>query len=325
VHQSHIGDELIAYHEARARSGVGMIMTEVCSGHNTYDPPNRISLTADEYIPSLKKLTDVCHGYDCTLLTQLFHPSRVPAQSVDCSRPVAYGPSEVMDERYRYQPHPLSMALIEEFVEAGRRTYVAGCDGVEIVASMRYFVTQFMNLRINLRSDIYGDGLAGRLKFLRDTITTIRRKTSDAFLIGIRISANEMDHEGLKSHEVGEICQSLDGDRELDFINVIAGSVFSVAGWTHAVPPMFVEQDYLAPHARLIKDTIDLPVFVAGRINQPHTAEEILLRGDADLCDLVRTNICDPEFANKARTGRSENIRTCMHRVQPSLHWQRRG
>jgi 2,4-dienoyl-CoA reductase-like NADH-dependent reductase (Old Yellow Enzyme family) len=134
-----------------------------------------------------------------------------------------------------------------------------------------------------------------------------------------------MDHEGLKSHEVGEICQSLDGDRELDFINVIAGSVSSVAGWTHAVPPMFVEQDYLAPHARLIKDTIDLPVFVAGRINQPHTAEEILLRGDADLCDLVRTNICDPEFANKARTGRSENIRTCMHRVQPSLHWQRRG
>ena len=101
-----VGDDLIAYHEARAAGGVGLIVTEVCSVHHTYDPPNRISLTRDDHIPGIERLTSMCHGYDCALMMQLFHPGRVPAQSPDGSRPVAYAPSEVADEKYRYQPFP---------------------------------------------------------------------------------------------------------------------------------------------------------------------------------------------------------------------------
>ena len=78
-----ISDDLIAYHEARAAGGVGLIITEVCSVHHTYDPPNRISLTHDKHIPGVARLASMCHRYDCGFMMQLFHPGRVPAQSPD--------------------------------------------------------------------------------------------------------------------------------------------------------------------------------------------------------------------------------------------------
>ena len=168
VQDSRVGENLIAYHEARAQGGVGLIMTEVCSVHPSYDPPNRISLTDDGCIPGLRNLAAMCHGFDCALLTQLFHPGRVPAQSEDGSRRVAYAPSEVMDEKYRYQPYPMPADLVAEFIEgfaeAARRTHEAGCDGVEIIAGMGYLVAQFLNPRLNLRDDAYGGSFEGRLK-----------------------------------------------------------------------------------------------------------------------------------------------------------------
>lgn len=311
-----VSDDLIAYHEARAAGGVGMIMTEVCTVHPTFEPPNRLSLLRDEAIPGFTRLANMCHGYDCALLAQLFHPGRVPSQLLDGSRPVAYAPSAVVDERYRYQPYPMPLELIWEFIghhgDAARRAHQAGLDGVEIIASMGYLVPQFLNPRLNLRDDEFGGDFDRRLKFLREIIKDIRTKTGQDFVVGIRISADEMDHDGLRPKEVLSICEALDRDGSLDYFNIIAGSASSVAGWTHVVPPMFVEPGYLAPYSRAIKDRVELPVFVAARINQPQIAEQILERGDADLCGMVRANICDPEFSNKAREGRAEDIRACI-------------
>ena len=96
------------------------------------------------------------------------------------------------------------------------------------------------------------------------------------------------------------------------FFDIISGTVSSVAGWTQVVPSMFVEPGFLAAHARTVKDVVSKPVMVGARINHPQIAEQILERGEADLCGLVRANICDPEFANKAREGRAEEIRACI-------------
>ncbi|SVB63009.1 uncharacterized protein METZ01_LOCUS215863, partial [marine metagenome] len=133
------GDDLIAYYEARARGGVGMIFTEVCSVHSSYDVPNRISLTRDEYVPGVRRLADMCHSYDCAIVVQLYHPGRIPSQSLDGSRLVAYAPSEVMDEQHRFQPYPmpadLILEMVESFAEAAHRASEAGCDGIEIIGS----------------------------------------------------------------------------------------------------------------------------------------------------------------------------------------------
>lgn len=311
-----VSDDLLAYHEARAAGGVGLIVTEVCSVHPSYDPPNRISLTHDAPVPGIRRLTDMCHRYDCALIMQLFHPGRVPAQSPDGSRPVAYAPSEVADEKYRFQPFAMPTDLVWEFIEsyssAAERARKGGADGVEIVASMGYLIAQFLNPRLNLRSDEFGGSFENRLRFLEEIIAGIRARTGSDFVVGMRISVDEMDHEGLTPDEVVPICEALERQGQLDYYSAISGTVSSVAGWTQVVPPMFVEHGYLAAHARRLKGAVIKPVMVAARINQPQIAERILERGDADLCGMVRATICDPEFANKARDGRAADIRACI-------------
>ena len=129
---------------------------------------------------------------------------------------------------------------------------------------MGYLVAQFLNPRLNLRHDEFGGDFDGRLRFLREIIADIRAKTDDRFVVGIRISIDEMDHEGLTPKEVLPICQALDRDGSLDYLSIISGTVASAAGWTQVVPPMFVEPGYLAAPARSVKTLVDIPVMVRG-------------------------------------------------------------
>ena len=174
--------------------------------------------------------------------------------------------------------------MVWEFIgshgDAARRANEGGADGVEIIAGMGYLVAQFLNPRLNLRSDEFGGGFDGRLRILREIIADIRAKTEEKFVVGIRISIDEMDHEGLTPEEVLPICQGLDRDGALDFFDIISGTVSSVAGWTQVVPSMFVEPGFLAAHARTVKDVVSKPVMVGARINHPQIAEQILERGE---------------------------------------------
>ena len=88
--------------------------------------------------------------------------------------------------------------------------------------------------------------------------------------------------------------------------------MIGLAGSIHVVPPMNVATGYLAPMAHAVKKLVPIPVFVAGRINQPQEAERILAGGQADMIGMTRAQICDPEIANKAREGRSDDIRACI-------------
>src|SRR5690606_21423818 len=113
--------------------------------------------------------------------------------------------------------------------------------------------------------------------------------------------------------EVLAACKALDADAGgLDYYNVIAGSSASFAGAIHIVPPMAIENAYVAPFAAATKAVVSKPVFVAGRINQPQEAEKVLAAGQADLIGMTRAMICDPAMANKAEAGRLDDIRACI-------------
>jgi hypothetical protein len=88
--------------------------------------------------------------------------------------------------------------------------------------------------------------------------------------------------------------------------------MIALKGSIHVVPPMNIEHGYLAPMADAVKKLVDIPVFVAGRINQPQEAEKIIAGGQADMCGMTRAQICDPEMANKAHEGRTDDIRACI-------------
>ncbi|MSP82602.1 MAG: FAD-binding protein [Alphaproteobacteria bacterium] len=317
IEQGHAGPNLIAYHEARAAGGSGLIILEGSAMHSSFDYRSRyLSVADDDCIPGLRDLAVAVHRHGCKVFGQLFHAGRGLRASEDGSRPVAYAPSEVPDERYGIVPAPLPKRMVRDFVDsygdAARRMNEAGLDGCEVLASMGYLIALFLNPAANLRTDRYGGSPGNRMRFLREIIRAMRAKTDPGFVIGIRISGDEMAPGGLEPDAVRAICRALDADGSIDFVNVIAGSVGTMEGWKHVFPPMAVPPGYVAPLAAGIKAVMTKPVLVAGRITQPQLAELIVAGGQADMVGVVRAQIADPEFVNKARSGRIDDIRACI-------------
>lgn len=312
-----ISEQMIAYHRARAAGGCGLIVVEVASVHPTATfVRNSIKLYADETIAGYRRLAEAVHAEGATLFAQLFHPGREILESIDGSAPVSYAPSAEPNERFHVMPAPMSRGLIREVVagygDAARRLQAAGVDGCEILCSMGYLLAQFFNPRVNRRDDEYGGSFDNRLRILREILADIRTKVGEGMVVGIRISADELSPEGLTPDEVGAICRALDDEPGLDYFNVIAGTSTTLGGSIHIVPPMTVENAYLAPRAAEVKAEVRKLVFVGGRINQPQQAEAILAAGQADMCGMTRAMICDPEMPAKARAGRLDDIRACI-------------
>lgn len=310
-----VNDALIAYHLARARGGVGLIVTQVAGVHETARYTSHLLMaTTDECIPGYRRLAEALHAEGVTVFSQLFHPGREIMESADGLLAVAYAPSVSPNERFHVMPRALTLPLIDEIVAgyaaAARRMRAAGLDGVEVVASHGYLPAQFLNPRVNRRSDGYGGDEAGRLRFLREVLRAIRTETDKDFVIGLRISAGERDDEGLTAGEALAACVALEAD--LDYVNVTTGTSATVGGAVHIAPPMAYAPGYVAPDAAAFRKALTVPVFVAGRINQPQEAEAILAAGQADVCGMTRALIADPEMPSKAARGAVDDIRACI-------------
>jgi 2,4-dienoyl-CoA reductase-like NADH-dependent reductase (Old Yellow Enzyme family)/thioredoxin reductase len=310
-----VNEALVAYQEARARGGVGLIVLQVSGVHETARYTNHVLMaTDDSAIPGYRRVAEAVHRFDTVLFAQLFHPGREIAEADGGLLSVAYAPSCVPNERFHVMPRPLKLPMIRAIVngygDAAVRMQMAGLDGVEIVASQGYLPSQFLNPRVNLRDDGYGGDLDGRLRFLREVVADIRGKVNDTFVVGLRISGTETDEQGLTQEESLEaIVRVADS---LDYVNITLGNSASLGGAIHIAPPMSLRTSYVAPYAASVKQRVRIPVFVAGRINQPQDAEAILVAGQADVCAMTRALICDPELPNKTLRGATDDIRACI-------------
>ncbi len=311
------GDALIAYHRARARGGAGLIVVQVAAVHPTaFYTGLMLDATRDDCIAPYRRLAAAVHQHGCRIFGQIFHPGREIFHTADGTEPVAYAPSAVPNQRFQVMPRPMTREMIAEIIDGYAATAArfaqAGLDGVEIVASHGYLPAQFINPRVNRRDDAYGGSFENRMRFLNELCDAVRVRTAGSMVVGMRISGDEKDPEGLTPQEIVQACAALDARDALDYYNVIAGSSASILGAYHIVPPMLVETGYVAPFAAAVKAKVAKPVFVAGRINQPQIAEQILASGQADMCGMTRAMIADPEMPNKANAGRSDDVRACV-------------
>lgn len=309
--------DMAAYHEARARGGAGLIITEAARFHATAlsDSPELI-INSDDCIPGYRRIADAVHHHGAKVFGQLSHSGRVSRRLRGGLRDVAYAPSAVPDNRFHTMPREMPIALIEELVDACRAAAVrlakAGLDGIELVASHGLLFAQFLNPSTNLRTDRYGGARENRMRFLLECLAAVREAVGEHLVIGMRISAEEVEPDGLQADEVIAICRELAQREALDYVNVTVGSMSGLGGSIHVVPPMEVKPGYVAPQAGTLREAVGLPVFVAGRINQPQIAEQILAAALADMCGMTRALISDPDMPNKARAGRLDDIRACI-------------
>jgi len=316
-HNGAPGDQLIAYQRARARGGAGLIVVQVASVHATaFYTSHILQAHTDACIPGYTRLAAAIHEHDATVFGQIFHPGREILGSADGTLSVAWSASSQPNERYHVKPRPMPQSLIAEVIEgyadAAARLQQAGLDGVEIVASHGYLPAQFLSHRLNHRTDAYGGSFENRLRFLREVLETVRARVGPGMAVGARISGDDLDGIGIEPDESTAACVALSQAGLVDYLSVVAGSSASRPGSYHIVPPMSAEAGYTAPYGRTVKQAVDVPVIVTGRINQPQIAEAIIARGDADACGMTRAMICDPDMPRKTAEGRLDDIRACI-------------
>ena len=309
------GEAFADYHEARARGGCGLIITESAAVHATSNAYN-IQLTNPAAIEALAVTAERVKRHGCRIFGQLGHGGRETHSGTDGSIPVAFGPSVLPTERFHVMPRQMSRDMIAEiaaaFGDAALRYEEAGYEGLEVMASHGLLLAQFLNPQANLRDDDYGGSLENRLRFLREVVGDIRSKVGRRIALGIRISGDELNASGLETPEVVEVCRALDDDGQLDFFDICGGSMSGLGGSVHVVPPMNLAPGYLAPVAKQVRDAVQAAVFVAGRINDLRAAEVIIAGGEADMAGMTRAQICDPEMAGKGARGAVDDIRACI-------------
>ena len=310
------------YYEARAKGGIGLIVTgpHYPSPLTTSGSPT--AYQDDNVIPILKKQADTIHQFGTKAFAQLGHPGNYYSARA-AGGGASWGPSPVPRRNltapgWQEQAHEMDVEEIQLFVKdygsAAKRVKEAGYDGIEIMAMVGLLQAQFLSSAMNIRSDEYGGSLENRMRFLLDTIDSIREAVGPDFAVGVRFTADEfIDHvfwtrnHGNTLDDAKEIAKKLEATRKLDYLFPCA----TAYGPAH-VPPMNYP---LAPFVYLcaaIKEAVSIPVFANGRINDPVLAEKILADYQADMIGITRGVIADPEFPKKAREGRVEEICKCI-------------
>lgn len=306
-----VTQSLITYYEARARGGVGLIIT----GDTTIGPKyhsNGLSLADDRFIQGWRNLTNALHAYGTRIMPQLIHPSFNAASELNAGvQPMAA--SRIPSRSLREIPRELTVdeiqEIVEQFGEAACRAKEGRCDGVQIhCAHMHHLLASFLTPYYNKRVDQYGGSLEGRLRLPMEVIRNIRSKVGPEFGILIRISGDEYLPGGRTIEESVYIAPLLI-DAGVDAIHISAGT--TVASWI-PIPPSGTPQAINAPLAAAVKKAVNVPIICVGRITEPWAAENIVATGKADIVAMGRALLADPEWPNKAAKGHWDDIAPCV-------------
>ena len=306
-------DRLIAYYEARAAGGVGLIITEEQSVHpSDHAYQKLIQAYREDVLPGYRKLTSTIHRHGTRILAQINHNGAQGSSRQ--TRVPLLAASPIADQLFREVPKAADLqdlrSIAQGYAETAERCERGGFDGVELQCSHSSIVRQFLSPHTNQRTDEYGGSLDNRMRLLRQIIAAIRNRVAPDFVIGVRLCGDEFQPDGIQLDEAVETAVRLEQDGLIDYINTSIGvateSLFLIEA-SMRVPP-----DYAIYIPAAIRRQVNLPVVGVGRIKDPGQAERILAAGWADLVGIVRAQIADSEFARKALSGEADQIRFCL-------------
>lgn len=304
-------ERFTAYHEAKAKGGFGMIITEDFAvtprGKGFKYLPG---LWNDDQIAGFQEFTKRIHQHDAVIIAQIYHAGRQTSKAVIGEAPEA--PSAIPCPFSPDMPEELTVDRIHEIVsdfgDCAYRAKQAGFDGVEIHGAHGYLIAQFMSPYSNKRTDEYGGPLQNRIRFAVEIIEDIRKKCGDDFIVGYRISCDEFVTGGRNLEDTKTIVPYLD-KAGISYVHATAG-VYRT--FDAVIPSMYCGHGWIADFAKEIKQVTDLPVISVGRYNDPRIANEVIACGKADLVSMGRQSLADPDTPNKAKEGRFDEIRQCI-------------
>ncbi|MCL5734709.1 MAG: FAD-dependent oxidoreductase [Actinobacteria bacterium] len=200
--------------------------------------------------------------------------------------------------------------ITDDIARATRFMMAAGFDGILLHGGHGFLFQQFISPRFNTRTDEYGGSMENRARFPMNVLKALRDAGGEDMILELRFSAEDGLPGGMTIDDCVEFCKIIDG--KVDIIHVSNGLKW-LGYRTHCFTSMYEAHGYNARFAEAIKKaTTHSKVAVIGGINGPELAEDIIASGEADLVVLGRQAFADPEFPNKADSGREDLIRRCV-------------
>ena len=316
-----VNQQVIEYFAARAKGGVGLIIngfTVVCPDELCGTAgAGQSHLTTLDNRNSFQLLAERVHEYDCKLFIQLHHPGRsvyAPQFLNGGRQPVSSTamPASLKGDSHAAPARELTVPEIKQIVKcyaiAAQGAYTAGCDGVEVHCAHGYLFSQFINPFKNERKDEYGGSLENCCRIATETLDAIRKVVPKSFPVSVRINGAEGDFRpNGKEWDMNYMrgVAKLLVAHGADMVNVSMGGM-------DCMPNPDMRARYRDDIIKNIKDVVDVPVAAVNCLKTPEEAEGMLADGIADMAILGRQLICDPDWANKARTGHEDDIRPCL-------------
>ncbi|TVR97966.1 MAG: NADPH-dependent 2,4-dienoyl-CoA reductase [Wenzhouxiangellaceae bacterium] len=297
---------LKAYFVERARGGVGLMVTGgIAPNRRASLAPLASKLTNRWEVLRHRRMTEAVHEAGGRICMQILHAGRY------AYHPFSVAPSAIKSPITPFKPKALSdsgvEAQIRSFVRCARLAKKAGYDGVEVMGSEGYFINQFLVPRTNQRSDRWGGSFENRMRLPVKIVRQTREAVGDDFIIIYRLSMIDMLADGNSWEEVVALGQAIE--------QAGASIINTGIGWHETRVPTIATSVPRAAFTwvtRKLRDSVSLPLVTSNRINMPHTAEEVLARGDADMISMARPFLADPDWVNKAAANRPEEINTCI-------------
>lgn len=296
----HVTKKTIDHYISRAKSGIGLIMTEHTSVSSIYlHPGNRLQISRDEHIEGLKRLVDAVHEEGCKIGIQIAHSIHgVGLEPADLTKEQCY-------------------EVIDDFIEGARRAKEAGFDLIELHYAHTYTMAAFLSKRSNTRTDEFGGDIYGRMFMHIEILKKVRELVGDDYPLLARFSAEEFIVGGNTLVQTRIFAKELE-KHGIDCLDVSAGVRFDDAGQKgysdQRGKPTIEYPDgpnvYLAED---IKKHVSVPVITVGKLGNPDVAKEIVETGRADMIALARPLIADPMWYAKVEEGRDDLIKDCLY------------
>src|SRR6266851_768598 len=299
-------NKLAAYYAARARGGVGLIVTGgIAPNFAGRVEPRASQLSFPWQVAKHRVITDAVHAAGGKIGMQILHAGRY------AYHPLSVAPSSLKSPITPFRPRALTRwgvrRTIAAYARCAKLAQRAGYDGVEIMGSEGYLINQFIAPQTNHRDDDWGGSFLNRIRFPIAIVRRTREVVGPNFIIIYRLSMLDLVEGGSTWDEVVALAQAIEA----------AGATIinTGIGWHEARIPTIATMVPRAAFAwvtRRMKGKVAIPLITTNRINDPATAETLIARGDADMVSMARPFLADPEFVNKTAQNRAAEINTCI-------------
>jgi len=299
-------ERIAAYYSARAKGGVGLIVTGgIAPNVQGWTGPFAARMSCKKHAKQHQKITKAVHDEGGKICMQILHAGRYGYH------PFNVAPSAIKSPITPFKPFKLKKSgikrTIKDFVNSAKLSKLAGYDGVEIMGSEGYLINQFIVKRTNKRADNWGGSYENRMRLPIELVKQTREAVGTDFIIIYRLSMLDLVENGSSWEEVVQLGKEIE--------KAGATIINTGIGWHEARIPTIstsVPRAAFTWVTQKMKEEIKIPLITSNRINMPETAEKILSEGHADLISMARPFLADPNWVNKAKAEKADEINTCI-------------